>query len=537
MQAVWMVRSRQITRKLIWWLTLLGYDPHDHSPAHRIYLVYASLFWSVWFFAVFSLFANPTITVLTVLGISPINQAAVALSLLALLSWGLYRLWQATRRSPFVFSENDAYLICQAPVDGRAVAVSWLLGDWFEAVAPFWVGAATLSIALVDYSLEGQVGLADLPGYLIAGLQALLGMSLAHIGLMSLVWAVGALRLQGDRQLHWQPSAARLGIVAFGTWIAFVVMRDGLSQPTWQVLLSPILLPLQSAFDVAPFLPGLIVGMVWAGLGLAALAWAGTGLNLSRAAQETTQKEKVETARRFGQNEAASQAALTHRLSGGRSPSRLPARPGRWMLGWKDAVQSTRAFSLSAVWVWVLFSTACLGVCLAPDIGSRALLLAIWVVMVGQRVTSRLQKDLALWGLLRLLPFSSDRLLVAELALPGALVVILSWIFLAFAGGAWLASTRLLVAVLLPFLVASISLATASDLLRRTRSDLLLAGSTPQNSAWGGLLGILCLALPLGAWFGVTYIKQNGGLPALVLAIFLTLVFRQVASRQLREMK
>ncbi len=187
MQAVWMVRSRQITRKLTWWLTLLGYDPHDHSPAHRIYLVYASLFWSVWFFAVFSLFANPTITVLTALGISPINRAAVALSLLALLSWGSYRLWQATRRSPFVFSENDAYLICQAPVDGKAVAVSWLLGDWFEAVAPFWVGAATLSIALVDYSLEGQVGLADLPGYLSAGLQAFLGMSLAHIGLMSLV--------------------------------------------------------------------------------------------------------------------------------------------------------------------------------------------------------------------------------------------------------------------------------------------------------------------------------------------------------------
>jgi hypothetical protein len=35
-----MVRSRQIARKLAWWLALIGYDPHDHSLSHRIYLVY-----------------------------------------------------------------------------------------------------------------------------------------------------------------------------------------------------------------------------------------------------------------------------------------------------------------------------------------------------------------------------------------------------------------------------------------------------------------------------------------------------------------
>ncbi len=232
-QAVWLVRSRQIARKLTWWLTLLGYDPHDHSLAHRIYLVYASLFWGIWFFAVFSLFAGPATTVLTALGISPLNQAAVVLSLLALLSWGLFKLWQATRRSPLVFSENDAYLICQAPVPGSSVAVSWLLGDWFEAVAPFWIGAVTLSIALVDYGLEGKVSLADLPTYLLAGLQALLGITLAHFGLMALVWAAGALRLQRDRQLRWQPTAARLGIASCwtGTCLRGVSLWSGRFKP------------------------------------------------------------------------------------------------------------------------------------------------------------------------------------------------------------------------------------------------------------------------------------------------------------------
>ncbi len=193
------------------------------------------------------------------------------------------------------------------------------------------------------------------------------------------------------------------------------------------------------------------------------------------------------------------------------------------------------AFPLSgAGW----YSAQSAWVCALHPIQVRALLaLAIWVIMVGQRVTARLQKDLALWGMLRLLPFSSRELLAAELALPGALVVILGWLTLALPAGAWPVSARTLAAVLLPCLVASISLATASDLLRRTRSDLLLSGSTPQNSAWGGLLGILCLAIPLGAWFGFNQLKQNGALPALVLAAFLTYLFWQLSSRQLQEMK
>ena len=539
MQAVWMVRSRQIARKLAFWLALIGYNPYDRSLTHRIYLVYAAIFMSGWLFAVLSLFAGTAADILRALGFSPVNQAAAALSTLALLGLGLYQLWQATRSSPFVFSENDAYLICQAPVPGSAVALTWFLGGWYEPAAPFWAGAVTLGFAMVEYNMEHKVGPEAIPAYAAAGLQALLVLALVQVGQMALVWAAGALRLQGDRQLRWQPMAVRLGIAAAGLGLAYTLVRqglDGLNQPFWQVVLWPLNFPAQAAFGAVPLSSGLLGGLVWVGLGLVPLAWAGSGLNLSRAAQETTQKEKIETAQRFGQSEQARQAALTSRLGTGRAPSHLPARPGLWMLGWKDVLQSSRAFNLADIWGWLALFAASLGVCLVPDPGARALALAIWTVMVGQRITSRLQKDLSRWSLLRQLPFSSGRLLLAELALPWVLVVLLGWAALALASGAWLASTRFAAALLLVGLSAAVSLAAAFDLLRQSKPELLLNGSTPQVSSVGGLLGILCLALTAGFWVWLNQARLDGSLPAVILAALLAVVFWQLASSRLEQM-
>ena len=88
MRAVWMVRSRQIARKLsFWWVTLSGYDARDRSLSNRLYLVYASLFWIIWFFVAFSYFAGPAKTILQALGITPLNQAASVLITLIVYSF------------------------------------------------------------------------------------------------------------------------------------------------------------------------------------------------------------------------------------------------------------------------------------------------------------------------------------------------------------------------------------------------------------------------------------------------------------------
>jgi len=535
-----MVRSRQIIRKLAWWLAMIGYDLHDHSLTHRIFLVYASIFWSVWFLAMFSLFASPATILLNALSVSSLNRAAAILIALGLLAWGLVLLWKAMRRSPIVFSENDAYLICQAPVPPHAVALTWLLGDWFEPAAPFWAGSMILSIALVDFRLGGKVGLAYMPVYIAASLQALLVIILVQFGMMALVWAAGALRLQGERQLSWQPGAIRLVIAAVGLGLTFTLFLHGvvgLDQPFWQAVLWPIILPLNAAFGAAPLIYGLLIGLAWVGLGLAALALSGSNLNLNRAAQETTQKEMVDTAQHYGQVELSQQIALASRLGSGRPPTHLPTRPGYWMLLWKDALQSAQAFRLSELWGWLSLFLVGIGVCFAPEVGLRGLLLAIWAVMVGQRVTARLQKDLAHWSLLRLLPFSSERLLIAELALPWALVVLVGWLTLAIGSGTWEISIRFSAALLLLFLSASVSLAAAFDLLHQSKSDMLLYGTAPQASFISGLLSILCLALPLSVWYGLDHFRLAGSLLAGALGLILSTFFWYLASNQLRDMK
>ena len=156
--AVWLVRSHQIASDLRYWLTYIGYDRRDHSLAHKVYLVYATLFFSVWGFSTLSLLASWAGGVLKMLGASlpvknGLTEAAVGVLALALLGWWLFKTFQAGRASPLIFTEDDAALICQAPVSRPAVALLWLLGDWIKIGPIFWALAVTLAFALQDAAL------------------------------------------------------------------------------------------------------------------------------------------------------------------------------------------------------------------------------------------------------------------------------------------------------------------------------------------------------------------------------------------------
>ena len=200
------------------------------------------------------------------------------------------------------------------------------------------------------------------------------------------------------------------------------------------------------------------------------------------------------------------------------------------MFGWRNRILRV---DLSAGRIWAQET--------APDVpaylGARGLALAFWAVLVGQRATARLQKDLAYWSLLRSLPFSSGRLLVAELLLPWVLVVLSGLAVLALAGGTWLEALRLPAALLLISTSASASLAMAYDLLRQSQSSMLLNGNAPQISAVGGFLGLIFLALPLGLWFGLSHFKLDGSLPAVALAALLGLLFWNLSKDRLQRME
>jgi hypothetical protein len=513
MRPVWMVRSRQIAIKLAFWLALIGYNPRDHSLSHRIYLVYASIFMSLWGFAMLSLVAGATATGITLIGIGSANQTAVQLSLLIIIIWFLYQLWRASRRSPFVFSEEDAYLICLTPVRRSFVALSWFVGDWFLQALPFWALGVTLGFAMVEAQLGGSVPFTELFRYLASGLRALSIFVPLQMGLLALVWALGALRLQGNREWHWLSGLVLTGIILAVVGLAWGAVDPDFGKlvaPLQLVILWPVRHPLQAAFSIQPWENGLVLSMVVASLGVIALAIAGDGLNLGRAAQESTQREKLQTAQRYGMADAAREIKQRDRLGIGRAPTRLPAHPGPWVLLWKDILQSRYELGLAEIWNWLILLAISFSLLLAPDFGSRVLLSAFWIFALGQRVTSRLRADLANWWMLRSLPLRPETLLWAELAAPWSLAVVNGWLAILL-GGAGLGTSRLILALLVPPVCLVISLVAIYDILRQSKSVMLLNGNPPGISALTILGGVVCLALPMGItwllsqsqWIGV----------------------------------
>ena len=76
--AVWLVRSHQIAGDLRYWLTYIGYDKRDHSLSHKIYLAYATLFFTVWGFATLALLASFVGGILAALAAGSSGPAAVS---------------------------------------------------------------------------------------------------------------------------------------------------------------------------------------------------------------------------------------------------------------------------------------------------------------------------------------------------------------------------------------------------------------------------------------------------------------------------
>ncbi len=532
-----MVRSRQIAQKLSFWLTLIGYDPHDRSLSHRIYLIYAFVFMSLWAFAMLSLAAGATATTLTMLRISSINQAATQISLLIFVVWSMYQLWQVSLRSPFIFSEEDAFLICQTPLKRNIVALNWFLGDWFSQAPPFWAIGVTFGCALVESQLGEKVVFSDLFRYVMSGFRAISVFLPLHLGLLALLWALGALRLQGNREWRRLPRLVLIGILlALGGLIWSIKAPEliKLSVPVWQTVFWPLNYSLQAAFSIHPWINGMLVALGLAAVGLVALAIASESLNLSRAAQESTQREKIETAQRYGMVDLVREIKQRERLGIGRDPTCLPARPSLWVLPWKDILQSRYEIGLGGIWSWLILLALSLGVWLAPDFASRILMFFYWLIAVGQRTTSRLRADLTNWWMLRSLPFRAESLLLMELAVPWGLTVAIGLLAIIF-GGDGLGAFRLSMALLIPPVCMILSLISAYDVLQQANTGMLLNGNVP-GIGWLAISGgMLCLAIPVGITWLLSPFRWIGMLLALATSLILAYGAWRVAAKKYRS--
>lgn len=537
MKPVWMVRSRQLAQRLSFWLMLIGYDPHDRSLSHRIYLIYATIFMSLWAFATLSLAASGTARALTALGTGSVNQIAAQISLLIFVIWFIFQLWQVSRRSPFIFSEEDAYLICQTPVKRNRVALSWFVGDWVGQALPFWALGVTFGFAVIDSQLGDKAVFGDIFLYAASGLRALSLYFLLQLGLLALLWALGALRLQGNREQRWLSRLVLVGILmtVIGLLGSISVPEFlNLVMPVWHAALFPVNYPLQAAFSMHPWMNGMLIALGLTVVGLVALAIASKDLNLSRAAQESTQREKLAAAQRYGMVDLARELKQRERLGIGRDPLRLPARPGVWTLPWKDILQSRYALGLGQIWSWLILLGTSAGLLLAPDFNSRGLILFYWLIVVGQRTTSRLRADLRNWWILRSLPFHAESLLFGELAVPWGLTVIIGWLAILL-GGEGLGTDRISMILLIPPVCLSLSLIFSYDILRQSSAGMLLNGSVPGIS-WRALLGgLLCLAILAGIIWLLRPFQWIGVLLAFAASLMLAYAALGLAARKYRS--
>ncbi len=507
---VWTLYARRLGQRLGYWLSALGFNWRDQSTSNRLYLLYFLGFWMLWAVMAFTLVGG---WIAAILGLfqATITPAAIALGLaeISLAGWGLFSLWRASRRSPFVFTEEDAHLVAQTPVSRAAVALALFLLNWYEAAFPFAVGTVAICFGVVQAHVGSEITPAQIAEFFTYPLQGLSLVLPLHFALQAGAWAVGALRLRGRRAAPIYAWAAPLVALVLAL-TALAPSLFGAPVNAWfsRLLEQGLLWPLRAALATA-FLPGSAwllgagVALMLAALGGGALWAAAQRLSFNRAAQETAMQATLQQARRFGRADLSSALALRQRLGAGHAPSPWLARPGAWVLLAKTLLQAVRALSFSQIVNWLYIGGLSVGVLTAPSTVVRLLVGALWVLAVSGATTARLRSDLANWWLLRQLPIPAQRLFLAEAALPWAVTVLVGEAAVALTP-ALDVSQRLLMGAALPLLVGSVAFAAGADVLRQAHVRTLMVPAlttenVPHPGVWGLLQGLASVALTLGA--------------------------------------
>ncbi len=501
MKAIQLVRIRELAARMRFWTAIVGYDPRDHSVSHRLYLVYVVIFFGLWGFSVLTLLAEVGIWILSFFRGMPPGQAAVFILTVGLLLDADLRGYKACRRSPFVFSEEDAVLICQTPVDRRKVALAWQLGDWLPACLPFVVLAVVLRFSSLQLAEQGPFLWSYLPRYWLAAFQITAIILPLHLAFMAASYTLGSLRLRMDKDLpnlRWIPIGFALMMISlYFTNKGFL----GLS-------LAPVIYPLATGFSTDYWLVGFLLALILSLTGLLLLYYASEKLNLSRAAQESSSRGAYRQTFLYGDGRLTERMKIRNRLGIQHEPTRLIGRAGAWSLVWKDAVISLRAIDVGKLIAWMGIFGYFLGMVVAPDWGTRFWSFIIWCLLVERRGTERLRSDLELWVISQQLPFSGRATIVAELAVPALVAVLLTWLAVGF--GAVLGFSPQYVFILVaPAAIITIILAAVLDILQKCHASELLTGQVAEPGAGGLILGGLLAGIPIGIVYWLTYLPDS----------------------------
>lgn len=497
MRALHWVRIRQEERQLSYWLSIVAYEQHDRSLGNHIYLLYLIIFFSVWLFVMLTFFASGGSMLLRLLSPSDPVRGANFLELLLLAIWSIVAFWISMRRSPVVFSEQDEVLICQMPVNRRHVTLRWMLMPWLKSAVPFWLIAIAIGFSVAETTMTGVIGGNRILEYAEYGLRAWMVIVPIHLAIFSLQWAVGIVRLQKDHERDWLFWLVIPGTIIFYSLVLFFTYNANLLALPYLVnIVKTLIYPLRAGFMSDSISISLISGAIFALAALGILIWSSGTFNLSRAAQETREVDKIETALRYGFRSYAKQLQDQRRLGVKHAPSKIPTVAGASVFIWKDVLQTQRSFCLSSLFIWFRLFVLMLSFAFLPDLGIRALVIGYWVILLGQVSVVRIRSDLLRWPIIRQLPISHKKFLLFDLAPAYLLSVLISIVGLVISSGIFKKPLNNLI-ILLPGIAASVAGLAAFDIIRRARSNLLIAESVPEVGAGGIILGLGTAAVPL----------------------------------------
>jgi hypothetical protein len=537
LRAAWYLKWRVLFNQTEFWLVLFGYDMKKRSFDGWGYLIYVIIFFIIWIFMVLLLLANIGGQLLLALPFASQQEAAAAAGLIGFLAFFLLELYQASRRSPFVFSEADSYILCLTPLNRRSVVMLWFTIAWLGRAMILWPGGIVLGYALYEAQTAVEFAFSDLPYYILSGMRMLAVIIPLHLAVQSLAWAAGAWRLQGKRDLPTLKWSAPLLLILFAGSFILTAQTGIAAFTSWTW---PLHFPIQAGLGDAPFLVGIFAAIILAFAGLSLLAAAAPTISLARASQETRSRESLHLAMLTGDASYSQELKQRERLGASRKPARLPARSGPASLLWRNTIQAQRTVSIGKLVNWLVIFGLGLGVLMTQDWGGRAFIASFWVAAASQQAAESIKKDLKKWWLLRQLPVSSYQTLIMNLLPPGVGITLAAYSAYFTARLLDPGITPVIGWLILPASIG-VTLIAAIGILEYCQTEQLISGIVPSLRLPYVLFGSLMLAAMAGAaWFLLSYANMILwiGTPLLII-LFITIDYSlyRLAGSSLRDIK
>ena len=528
MKAIHWLRSKQEENELGYLLSFVAYDQQDHSLINKFYLLYLVIFFFFWFMTVFFFFAKVGGMALSLLNSNQAANTAVTIIWFVLACWNLFGLFKSSKRSPVIFSETDQVLVCQTPVNRRALVIRWLWMPWFKNALLFWVLALVLGFSTAELYYSGAESADAIFNYVGFGLRALLQIIPIHLAFYAFQWSVGVLRLRKNDQKNWIifPAIA-LGLIPLGILISNNAFYSLYSSTPLNLFINPDYINGTASST-------LLLGNLSALLMLVLLFSVSRHFNLNRAAQETSELELLTTAAKYGFTDLVEQRRLQNRLSSKRKFT-LPARhKGSAALNWKNRIQATRGWNWKQILPLVTIFSITMGLPLVPGFLSKLLVVFFMVQQIGPIMTQRIRSDLACWSILQQLPIRKSKILIRDLVSSLPLLFAVGLLGLAFS--ALISKTfSLTFLFILPGLLTTIGFTAAIDILRKSKSDLLINGNVPSVGTQGIILGVIGTAIPI--WLASTFTGLIGMLISTLISLAITWICYKIAVISFKNIK